>query len=296
MSHNHNNTAETSDKNLFITMALNFFITIAEVAGGLMSGSLSLVSDALHNFSDGIAIIITYVAVKLSKKPRTVKHTFGLKRAEIIAAIINASALLIISFFLIKEAILRFYTPSPITGGLMLVVASCGLIANIAGTVLLKKGSKNNLNIRSAYVHLLSDAVSSVAVIVGALFIIFLKIYWIDPLLTVIISMYILMMTYEIIKEAIDVIMMSSPAGINLDELKILVEEIPGVVNIHHVHLWKLNDNDTHFEAHIEVEDMAVSKTIGIQKLIELELHERYEINHTTLQFECDKCETKKLV
>jgi len=296
MSHNHNNTVETSDKNLFITMALNFFITIAEVAGGLMSGSLSLVSDALHNFSDGIAIIITYVAVKLSKKPRTVKHTFGLKRAEIIAAIINASALLIISFFLIKEAILRFYTPSPITGGLMLVVASCGLIANIAGTVLLKKGSKNNLNIRSAYVHLLSDAVSSVAVIVGALFIIFLKIYWIDPLLTVIISMYILMMTYEIIKEAIDVIMMSSPAGINLDELKILVEEIPGVVNIHHVHLWKLNDNDTHFEAHIEVEDMAVSKTIGIQKLIELELHERYEINHTTLQFECDKCETKKLV
>jgi len=90
--------------------------------------------------------------------------------------------------------------------------------------------------------------------------------------------------------------MMSSPAGINLDELKILVEGIPGVVNIHHVHLWKLNDNDTHFEAHIEVEDMAVSKTIGIQKLIELELHERYEINHTTLQFECDKCETKKLV
>jgi len=297
MAHNHSHSAEsTSEKNLFITMALNFSITIAEVIGGFLSGSLSLISDALHNFSDGIAIIITYIAMRLSKKPRTFKYTFGLKRAEIIAAIINASTLIIISFFLIKEAIERFYNPSPITGSLMLIVAALGLVANVIGTLLLKKGSEGNLNIRAAYFHLLSDAVSSLAVIIGAVFIIFYKIYWIDPLLTILISIYILKETYEIVKEALDVIMMSSPAGINLDELKILVEGIPGVINIHHVHLWKLNDNDTHFEAHIEVEDMVVSKTIDIQKLIEQELHERYEINHTTLQFECDKCDTKKLV
>jgi len=297
MAHNHSHSAEsTSEKNLFITMALNFSITIAEVIGGFLSGSLSLISDALHNFSDGIAIIITYIAMRLSKKPRTFKYTFGLKRAEIIAAIINASTLIIISFFLIKEAIERFYNPSPITGSLMLIVAALGLVANVIGTLLLKKGSEGNLNIRAAYFHLLSDAVSSLAVIIGAVFIIFYKIYWIDPLLTILISIYILKETYELVKEALDVIMMSSPAGINLDELKILVEGIPGVINIHHVHLWKLNDNDTHFEAHIEVEDMVVSKTIDIQKLIEQELHERYEINHTTLQFECDKCDTKKLV
>jgi len=234
--------------------------------------------------------------MRLSKKPRTFKYTFGLKRAEIIAAIINASTLIIISFFLIKEAIERFYNPSPITGSLMLIVAALGLVANVIGTLLLKKGSEGNLNIRAAYFHLLSDAVSSLAVIIGAVFIIFYKIYWIDPLLTILISIYILKETYELVKEALDVIMMSSPAGINLDELKILVEGIPGVINIHHVHLWKLNDNDTHFEAHIEVEDMVVSKTIDIQKLIEQELHERYEINHTTLQFECDKCDTPKLV
>jgi len=297
MAHNHSHSAEsTSEKNLFITMAVNFSITIAEVIGGFLSGSLSLISDALHNFSDGIAIIITYIAMRLSKKPRTFKYTFGLKRAEIIAAIINASTLIIISFFLIKEAIERFYNPSPITGSLMLIVAALGLVANVIGTLLLKKGSEGNLNIRAAYFHLLSDAVSSLAVIIGAVFIIFYKIYWIDPLLTILISIYILKETYELVKEALDVIMMSSPAGINLDELKILVEGIPGVINIHHVHLWKLNDNDTHFEAHIEVEDMVVSKTIDIQKLIEQELHERYEINHTTLQFECDKCDTPKLV
>lgn len=292
----HNHTQGTSEKNLFITMGLNFFITIAEAIGGFISGSLSLISDALHNFSDGVAIIITSVAIRLSQKPKTFKYTFGLKRAEILAAIINASTLIIISFFLIKEAIERFYHPSPITGSLMLIVASLGLIANVAGTLLLKKGSENNLNIRAAYFHLLSDAVSSVAVIIGAVFIIFYKIYWIDPVLTILISVYILKETYEIVKEALEVIMMSSPDGIELDELKHLVEEIPCVENVHHVHLWKMNDNDTHFEAHIEVEDMAVSKTIEIQKQIEHKLHDKYEINHTTLQFECNKCENKTII
>jgi cobalt-zinc-cadmium efflux system protein len=298
MSHNHSNnhTKETSEKNLFITMLLNFFITIAEVIGGLISGSLSLISDAMHNFSDGIAIIITYIAMRLSKRPRTSKYTFGFKRAEIIAAIVNASTLIIISFFLIKEAIQRFANPLPIAGSLMLIVASLGLAANIAGTLLLKRGSKNNINVRAAYFHLLSDAISSLAVIIGAVFIIFYKIYWIDPLLTILISLYILMETYKIVKESVDILMMSNPEGIDLNELKTVVEKIPGVLNIHHVHLWKLNDNDIHFEAHIEVEDMVVSKTTEIQKSIDFVLHERYGINHTTLQFECDKCKVKKLV
>ena len=298
MSHNlsHNSAEDTSEKNLFITMALNFFITVAEVIGGIISGSLSLISDALHNFSDGFAIIITYVAMRLSKRPKTSKYTFGLKRAEIIAAIINASTLIIISFFLIKEAIDRFSNPTPIAGSLMLIVASLGLIANVAGTLLLKKGSANNLNIRAAYFHLLSDAVSSLAVIIGALFIILYKIYWIDPLLTVLISIYILKETYEIVKESVDILMMSNPEGIDLNVIKNIVEKIPGVINIHHIHLWKLNDNDTHFEAHIEVEDMAVSKTAEIQKLIDNELHERYEINHTTLQFECGACDEDELI
>jgi cobalt-zinc-cadmium efflux system protein len=277
-------------------MLLNFLITVAEVIGGIISGSLSLISDALHNFSDGIAIIITYIATRLGKRPKTSKYTFGLKRAEIIAAIINASTLIIVSFFLIKEAIERFYNPLPVTGSLMLIVASLGLLANVAGTLLLKKGARNNLNIRAAYFHLLSDAVSSLAVIIGAVFIIFYKVYWIDPILTILISLYILKQTYEIVKESVDILMMSNPEGIDLNEIKNVTEKIPGVINIHHIHIWKLNDYNTHFEAHVEVEDMAVSKTADIQKLIEKELYDRYEINHTTIQFECDKCEIKKLV
>lgn len=298
MSHNHShkNRTETSERNLFITMALNFFITIVQIIGGIFSGSLSLISDALHNFSDGIAIIITYIAMKLSKRPKTQKYTFGLKRAEILAAVINASTLIIIGFFLIKEAIERFYNPTTIQGGLMLLVAVFGLIPNIIGALLLKKGSQSNLNVRAAYYHLVSDAVSSVAIIIGAVFIIFYKIYWIDPVLTILIAIYILKETYKIVKESIDILMMSNPEEIDLNEIKLLAENIPGVINIHHIHLWKLNDNETHFEAHIEVEDMAVSQTSGIQKMIEDVLHDKFEINHTTLQFECDKCDTKKLL
>jgi len=295
-SHSHNHGSETSEKNLFITMALNFLITIAEVIGGFISGSLSLISDALHNFSDGIAIIITYIAMRLSKRPKTYKYTFGLKRAEIIAAIINASTLIIISFFLIKEAIVRFYNPSPITGNLMLIVASIGLAANVVGTVLLKKVSAGNLNIRAAYFHLLSDAVSSFAVIIGAVFIIFYKIYWIDPLLTILISLYILKETYEIVKESLEIVMMSSPDGVDLNELKKLVVSVNGVKNVHHIHLWKMNDNDTHFEAHIEVGNISVRETNDIQKQIEHKLHDKFEINHTTLQFECNVCKNSSMI
>jgi cobalt-zinc-cadmium efflux system protein len=287
---------QATERNLSITMLLNFLITVVEVIGGIYSGSLSLISDALHNFSDGIAIIITYIAMRLGKKPRSLKYTFGLKRAEIVAAIVNASTLIVISFFLIKEAIQRFYHPSPITGGLMLIVASVGLGANIIGTLLLKKGSRNNLNMRAAYFHLLSDAVSRLAVIIGALFIIYFQIYWIDPFLTILISLYILKETFKIVRESVDVVMMSSPSTIDLNEVKSIIESIPEVQNIHHVHVWKMNDADTHFEAHIEVGNISVCDTTEIQKQIERALQEKYEVHHTTLQFECDKCVTKTIV
>jgi cobalt-zinc-cadmium efflux system protein len=294
--HIHSSSGGQVEKNLFITMLLNFVITIVEVVGGIVSGSLSLLSDAMHNFSDGIAIIVSYIAIRLSKRPRTLKHTFGLKRAEILAAIVNASTLIIISFFLIKEAIERFSNPTPITGSLMLVVAVVGLAANVVGTVLLKKGSEGNINIRAAYFHLLSDAVSSLAVIIGAVFIMVFNITWIDPVLTILISLYILKETYSIVKESVDVIMMSTPPDINMNEIQRAVESIPGVKNVHHVHLWKMNDSDIHFEAHIEVDDLLVSRTAEIRKEIEIHLQDKHGITHTTLQFECDRCSTKELV
>ncbi|MBI5660715.1 MAG: cation transporter [Ignavibacterium album] len=298
MAHNHLNTSagEASEKNLFITIALNIFITIVQIIGGIISGSLSLISDAMHNFSDAVAIVITFIALRLSKRPKTPKYTFGLKRAEIIAAVLNASTLIIICFFLIREAIERLNNPNEIAGNLMLIVAVAGFVPNVIGALLLKKGSEGNLNIRAAYFHLVSDAVSSIAIIIGAIFIIAYKVYWIDPILTILIALYILIEAYKILKEAIDILMMSNIEGIDLQEIKSVVEKIEGVKNIHHIHLWKLNDNDTHFEAHIEVEDMMVSNTTEIQKIISAELHNRYEINHITLQFECELCDKLDII
>jgi len=276
-------------------MLLNFLITIAEIIGGIFSGSLSLISDALHNFSDGIAIIITYIAMKLGKKPKTLKYTFGLKRAEILAAIINSSTLIVISFFLIKEAIDKLINPTQITGSLMLIVATIGLIANIAGTLLLKKGAKDSMNMRAAYLHLFSDAISSLAVIIGAIFIIYFQVYWIDPVLTIFISLYILKEAYSITKEAVEVLMMAAPEGIDANDIKSEVEAFKGVVNIHHLHLWKLNDNTIHFEAHIEVKDDLISNLMPLKEEIEELLEHKFGIEHTTIQFEISDC-NKELI
>ena len=296
MSHDHHHSTEVSGGRLLTTMLLNFFITIIEIIGGVFSGSLSLMSDAFHNFSDGIAIIISYIANRLSKKPNSLKYTFGLKRAEIIAAVINSSVLVIISFFLIKEAFDRLYNPSVISGPLMLIVATGGLIANVIGTFLLKKGSDNNINLKAAYLHLLSDAVSSLAVIIGAVFIIFFKIYWIDSFLTIIISVYVLVESYKILKEAIEIVMMSVPPDLNVEDIAKFIQSFREVKNVHHIHLWRLNDNGIYFEAHIDVQDMSVSKTTAIRELLEKELHNKFELTHFTFQFECDSCIDTELI
>jgi len=285
-----------SGKRLIITILLNFLITIVEVIGGLVSGSLSLLSDAIHNFSDGIAIIISYIAMRLARQPKTIKYTFGLKRAEILAAAFNAGTLIIICFFLFREAYERFKSPRMISGGLMITVAVVGLIANIVAALLLRKGSKQNINIRSAYLHLMGDTISSVAVILGGIGIIFFKINWIDPVLTVLISLYILKESFEIAKEAVNILMMGAPESIPIENIPEDLKGIPEIINIHHVHIWKLSDTAIHFEAHVDVEDMPVSRTEHLSTIIEGKLKQKYGIGHVTLQFETGKCECKELV
>lgn len=295
-SHNHSHSAPTSGTRLFITILLNFTITIAEIIGGIISGSLSLISDALHNFSDGIAVIISYIAIRLNRRPKDAKFTFGYKRAEIIAAVFNASVLIGISLYLFIEAYNRFANPEHVEGGLMTIVASVGLIANVIGTLLLKSGSKENMNIRAAYLHLLSDAVSSVGVIIGGIFIYFYNIYWIDPLLTVFISLYIIKESYVIVKEATEILMMAAPEGISLEKIDEVLKNIDDIDSIHHVHFWKVNENDVHFEAHVKVQDMKVSKTEVILEKVEKLLHDEFDIGHVTLQFECTRCENGTLI
>ena len=271
-------------------MLLNFVITIVQIIGGILSGSLALISDALHNFSDGVSIIISYIALKLKEKSNSQRHTFGLKRAEILAAVINASVLIVIYIFLFYEAFNRLFEPHEIEAGTMTVVALIGLIANIIGTLLLKRDAKTSMNIRSSYIHLLSDSVSSVAVIFGGLAIAFWKINWIDPALTFLIGLYIIKESYDILGEAIHVLMEGAPADLSLNEIKTAVEKFPEVDDIHHIHVWTVGDNDIHLEAHVNVNDMKISESDKLRTKIEQLLERKFGIHHITLQFECNQC------
>ena len=298
MSHTHNHThgLESTGTRLILTMVLNFVITIAEIIGGIISGSLSLISDALHNFSDGVSVILSYLALKLKSRKRSDRHTFGLKRAEILAAVINSSVLLGISVYLFYHASLRLFHPQEIHGGLMTIVASIGLVANILGTLLLKRDAQHSLNIKSSYLHLLGDVLSSVSVILGGLAIYFWKIYWLDPVLTILLGIYILKESYKILLQAIHVLMEGAPEDVSLEAVKEAVESIPKVNDLHHIHLWTVGENDIHLEAHINIEDMLISQSDELRKNIESILKEKFRISHIVLQLECDQCKQIGLI
>jgi len=265
-------------------------ITGAEVLGGLYSGSLSLISDALHNFGDGMAILISYLALKIAAKGNDYKRTFGYKRATILAALVNSTFLVLVSVFLLKEAFFRFLESGPIEGELMVGVASLGLVANIAGVALLKRPSHSDLNIRSSYLHLVADSLSSLGVIVGGVVIYYFGFSLVDPLLTVLIALYVFKESYEIIKKVVNILMQGVPEGIDLQAVVEDIKSLEGVEDVHHVHVWGLNEHYVNFEAHVNVRDMLVSETKVILEKIKELLRSRHGINHVTIQFEHKSC------
>ncbi len=296
MGHNHRDN-HFKEKNLIIIMVLNFIITLVEVIGGLLSGSLSLLSDALHNFSDGISVIVSFIALRLSKRENTLKNTFGYKRAEILAALFNSSFLIIISFFLFKEAYLRIQNPQNIDSKIMIAIALVGLVANTISVLLLKSGSKDNINIRSAYIHLFSDSLSSLGVIIGGILIYYFNITIVDPILTFIIGAYVLKEGFDILKKSTDILMEKTPAHIDILKIKEVVEKIPEIDNLHHVHIWQANDKEFLFEGHIDVKkDINLSKAEELRSNISSILLNKFGINHTTIQIEYNCCEDKEII
>ena len=296
-NHHHHHHNEISEKNLLITTILNFAITFAEIVGGILSNSLALLSDALHNLSDAIALFVAYIAHRIGKRDPNLRKTFGYKRIEIIVALFNAVVLISISFVLFYEAIHRLFEPEPIKGTLMLVVAIIGFLANIISVFLIKKDSNKNLNMKAAYLHLLGDTLSSVAVIIGGILIVYFEVYWIDPVVTFIIGLYILKESYGILKQAANILMQSAPENINLVEIKNEIEKLHEVANIHHVHAWNLTDSSIHFESHVDVkEDIKISEIQKIREKIETILKDHYHINHFTIQFEYNCCDSKDLI
>jgi len=281
----HHHHHHSDGRNLLWATVLNFSITIVQIVGGLLSNSLSLLSDALHNLGDSSAIFIAFVAGKVSKRKPDVRHTFGYTRVEVLAALFNAVVLIAICIFLFYEAWHRFFYPEPVKGLLMLVVATFGLLANLISVVILHKQKSSNLNVKAAYMHLLGDTLSSVAVIVSGLAIWLFGIFWLDPLITLLVGVFIIFHTWGIVKETVDILMQSVPEGIDLGEIKTQIEQFDEIDNIHHLHVWKLNDSQTHLEGHLNMENNIDMKTMmNILEKVETLLLEKFGIRHITLQ------------
>ncbi|MGY0391226.1 cation diffusion facilitator family transporter [Bizionia sp. KMM 8389] len=298
VGHSHKHThPKMKDRNLLISIFLNILITVAQVIGGLLSGSLSLLSDALHNFSDVLSLIVSYVASKLTKRKASVNKTFGYKRAEILAAFINAVTLIIVAGILIKEAVFRFINPEPIESTLVIWLALVAILGNGFSVVLLKNNAHSNLNMRSAYLHLLTDMLASVAVLVGGLLMTYFQIYWVDSLLTFFIAIYLVWVGWDLLKDSTKMIMLFTPDHIHIKTVVETINKLPKVKKMHHVHIWNLSDDELHLEAHLDLmEDVSITEFDRILMQIEQVLQDEFNINHVTIQPEFNKDDSKEVI
>lgn len=295
MSHDH--VHHRINKNLLLTILLNIVITAAQIVGGLISGSLSLLSDALHNFTDVISLIISYSASKFSKKKATLKYTFGYKRAEIIAAFVNAATLIVIAFILIYHSIERFLNPQVIESTLVIYMSLLAILGNGFSVILLLKDRKQNMNITSAFEHLFTDMMASVAVFIGGLLMKYYQVYWVDSVLTFLIAIYLIVVGLKLFKSSFNVLMLFTPQAIEIKEIVERIDNFESVKKMHHVHVWQLNEEETHLEAEIDFDvDLKLSEFEKILETIEELLKEDYGINHVTIQPEFEKKDDKNLI
>lgn len=292
--HHHHDVDDSSIWKLWVSIFLNLGITLAQVIGGIIANSLSLLSDAVHNFNDSMSLVTTLVTKKIGKKGATSSKTFGYKRAEIIGAFVNLITLVIVALFLIKEGIERFIDPQPIDGFTMFWVAMIGLVANLITAALLWKNSKEDLNMRAAFIHILSDALSSFGVIVGGWLIIQYQWYIVDTILTIIIGTYILWHCYHMLRETIEILMEAKPGNINISELTESMQKVDKVCGVHHLHVWRLDEHSTLLESHVVIEKEDASQMEGIKASIKKLLHDEFDINHSTLEFEFEPCDSQK--
>lgn len=282
------NLHDSTGMRLMISVIFNLGITAAETVGGLLSGSLSLLSDALHNFTDAMALVISCVARHIAKRERDSVFTYGYKRAEVVASIINVTVLLSISVLLFKEAVAKILNRYTVDTDVMLWVAIVGLVGNLATAAILFPKSKRNLNVKSAFLHIVSDALSSIAVIVGGLLIKFRGWWFVDPLITFAIVVYVVVGSIHILGESLRIVMQAVPKGISVEEVKKAIESLDMVKDAHHIHIWSSDGKDVYVECHATLSDSSKSIDACIDE-IEKKL-DNLGIRHVTVQLEEGRC------
>ena len=289
MTDTHTHPAHTT-KRLIIAMVLNAMIFGIELAGGLLTNSLALVSDAMHNLSDFFALILSYVATRVASWKSNSQKSYGYARVEIFIAFINALTLVGIGGYIIYKGINRLLHPEPVLAPLMIAIASIGFIANASSVLLLRKDADRNLNLKSAYLHLFTDAVSSFAVVVVGLLISWRQWYLLDPIISVGIGVFIIKTAWTVLIEAVNILTEGTPKGLDLEEVAQFIRSFPEVENIHHIHIWNLSSQFRALSAHLVVKDRLISEGCVVTKRLEEALHERFKIDHPTFQLESEVC------
>jgi cobalt-zinc-cadmium efflux system protein len=277
---------------LKITLALVLVIMGAEVIGGIYSNSLALLSDAGHMLTDALALGLSLFAMRLARRPATPTRTFGYFRAEIMAALVNGTVLVLVSVFIFYEAYRRFTEIPAVRGPLMLGVAFIGLAANVIGMLLLRRGSRRSINVRAAFWHVIGDTLSSVGVIIAGAIILFTGWYLADPVLAVVIGVVILWGAIRIVRESVDILLESVPGHLEIEKVAAAVKKVPGVADLHDIHVWTITSGIYALSAHLSIADQTVSQSCDIITRVNRVLADDFNITHTTLQLECDSCPT----
>ena len=280
----------STQNSMLIVLLITSLVMITEVFGGLLANSLALLSDAGHMLTDILALGLSIIAMRFAQKPPTTSKTFGFYRLEILAAFFNGILLLFISFYIFYEAYQRLVHPEEIKGLFMLVVAAIGLLANGVGIVILRKSALRNLNVKSAFFHVVGDTISSGGVIAGGLVILYTGWYIVDSLLGVFIGLLILRGAYSLVRESVDIFLEATPKDINVEKMLSDLHKIEGVKDIHHLHLWTITSGIYAMSAHVLIKDLLVSRSAQILRQIETLLTNKYNMEHTTIQFESESC------
>ncbi|MBU6390851.1 MAG: cation diffusion facilitator family transporter [Planctomycetes bacterium] len=278
-------------KRLILTSVITIVFFIVEVVGGIITNSLALISDAGHMLTHLFALLVSLFALFFAAKPPTEKKTYGFYRLEILAALFNGVTLFMITVWIFYEAYQRFMHPATISSGKMFIVAFVGLIANVVCAFILK-GNKHDhghsLNVRAAFLHMLGDTLSSVGVIIGAIIIYYTNWFIVDPIVSVMLCILILVWSYKLVMESADILLEATPKGINIDEVIASLKQIPGIDNAHDIHIWTITSGMYAMSGHIDTKDMMISETAKLSKEINRILGEKFKIGHAVIQFGCE--------
>jgi len=295
MGHHHHHH-EVSGKNIGIAIVLNIIITVAEVIGGIISGSISLLTEALHNFSDVLSLLLSYFTNKIAKRKPDEQHTFGYKRAEILATFINSATLIGIAIYLIVEAVQRFFNPETVQSELIIWFSAGSILANVLSVLFLQKDAKESMNIRSAYLHLLTDVMTSTAILIGGILMKYYHIFWLDSVLSIAIAGYLIYSAFHLLTASTKILLDFVPIHLSPDKIAQEIQQIGSVKNVHHLHIWQVAEKMFVLEAHIDLnEDIPISQFEDILNKIENKL-EKYHIHHINIQPEFGRKDDKSLI